>query len=430
MPRVLIISYYFPPAGGPAVQRVLGFVRHLPKHGWEPVVLTVRGGSFFSRDDASLSRVPPDVPVYRTRTLEPFALYNRLRRRPADEALPVGHVGEGASPGIVGRLSLLVRANLFVPDARIGWVPFAVRATKRIIRQHRVDAILTTSPPQSVHLVGLRAARATGAPWVADFRDPWTRIFYNADLPRTRMACKLDEWLEQRCVRRADRLIVINEMVRRSLGPAAQAATILPNGFEAEDFAGEVAPVLDRFVLAYVGNLIPAHETATLLRVLGEMARADGEFREALSLVFVGNVHDGARGEIEQNGLADRVTFTGFVPHEEAIQLLRTSTVDLFVGAGELVSMKIFEYLATGRPVLALAPVGGEVDRLLAEVGVPGAVDHGDEVGIGERLRELFANWGDGVLPVRPPVVGVERYSREAQAGVVAKVLEEVMNKP
>ena len=427
MPRVLIISYYFPPAGGAGVQRVLSFVRHLPAYGWEPLVLTVEGGSFFNRDEVSLARVPPDVPVYRARTLEPFALYNRLRGRPAEEPLPVGYVGKDATSGVLGRLAAFVRANLFIPDARVGWLPFAVRAAKHLIRRRAVDAILTSSPPQTVQLIGLCAARATGVPWVADFRDPWTRIFYNADLPRTRAARKLDERLERACVKRANRLVVINEMVRDSLGPFAEGATILPNGFEGEDFAGEVPVVSDRFTLVYMGNLIPVHETATLFHVLGETVRENRDFREALSLVFVGNVHDGARQELEGNGLIDRTTFTGFLPHDEALRLLRSATIPLFIGAGDLVSAKIYEYLATGRPLLALAPPGGEVDRLLHEVGVPGAVDHGDAEGVRTRLHALFSQWKAGTLPVRPPVVAVERYTREAQAGVMARVLDEAV---
>ncbi|HNV21323.1 MAG TPA: glycosyl transferase family 1, partial [Candidatus Hydrogenedentes bacterium] len=179
MPRVLIISYYFPPAGGPGVQRIMGLVRHLPSFGWEPVVLTVKGGTFFNRDEESLARVPASVPVYRTKAFEPFALYNRLRGKPADEALPIGGVGQGGG-GVAARLSQWVRANLFVPDARIGWIPSAVSAAKRLVRHERIDAIITSSPPQTVHLIGRRAALATGLPWIADFRDPWTQIYYNS----------------------------------------------------------------------------------------------------------------------------------------------------------------------------------------------------------------------------------------------------------
>jgi len=424
MSRVLIISYYFPPAGGPGVQRVLGFVRHLPAFGWEPVVLTVEGGTFFNRDEEALSSVPASVPVYRTKTLEPFALYNRLRGRAADEALPVGHVGQGTW-GLGGRLARFVRANVFIPDARVGWLPFAVRAAKRIIREREIDVILTSSPPQTVHLIGLRVARTTGLPWVADFRDPWTRIYYNAELPRTGAARRMDYRLEQRCVRGATRLVVINEMVRDSLGPRAANATILSNGFEGDDFLGEVPPVRDRFMLAYVGNLIQMQDTATFFRVLGELARENPEFGDALSLVFVGNVHQGTREELKRNGLIERTTFAGFRPHREAIRLLRTATVPFFIGLGDLVSAKIFEYLATGRPLLALAPVGGEVDRLLHEVGLPGVVAHADKEGIRQRLECLFAAWKAGVLPARPPMSGVEHLTRAAQAKAMAKVLGE-----
>jgi len=423
MPRVLIISYYFPPAGGPAVQRVLGMVRHLPSFGWDPVVLTVRDGTFMNRDEAALADIPSNVPVYRARSVEPFALYNRLRGRPGEESLPLGHTG-ASTPGVVGRLAAYVRANLFIPDARIGWLPFATALGRRVIKSENIDAILTSSPPQTTQLIGRRLAKRTGLPWIADFRDPWTRIYYNTELPRTGVAQRIDERFERKCIERADRVVVVNEYVRDSLELDGKHADIITNGFEESEFRGDVEPITDRFTLVYVGNLIASlGETETLFRVLGEMAR-DTEFRRALRLQFVGRLHDRGLAELATYGLRDCAEITGFVPHTEAVQRLRRATVALFIGPGDILGTKIFEYIATGRPLLPLASPNGDVDRLLSSCGRERTVAHNDAAGIRERVRTLYEQWRSDTLPTRAPMDGVAHLTRRALTGRLAEVLD------
>ena len=427
MRRVLIVSYYFPPAGGPGVQRVMGVVRHLRTYGWEPVVLTVDGGTFFNRDEGALSLVPPGVEVYRTRTVEPFALYNRLRGRAGDEPLPVGHVGQGT--GILSRCASFVRANVFIPDGRIGWVPFGLRAATRIVKERNIDVVLTSGPPHSTHLIGRGLARSSGVPWVADFRDPWTQVFYNAYVKRTSLARWVDRWLEQQVVRQASALIAIDEDTLRSLGPGADGGQIVSNGFEEDDFQDEVEPVADRFELVYIGNLIAHHHTATLFRVIREVVDARQGSAGELRLVLVGNVHPGARQELEALGLTDHTEFTGFVTHPEAVRRLRSATVCLFIGAGDVLSAKIFEYAATGRPMLTLAPLGGPVDRFMVERNLPRPVDHTDADGIRAQLEGLVRAWRDDALPTRPPMSGVSDLTRSALSGRIAGVLEDALRR-
>jgi glycosyltransferase involved in cell wall biosynthesis len=421
MPRVLIISYHFPPAGGPAVQRVMGMVRHLPAFGWDPVVLTVRDGTYMNRDNAALADVPPGVPVYRAATIEPYAVYNRLTGRSATEPLPLGHTGT-STPGIVGRIAQVVRANLFIPDARVGWVPFATRMARKIVREQNIDAIITSGPPQSTHLVGRNLARRTGLPWVADFRDPWTEIYYNKDLPRLSLARALDRHLERSCLRSADEIVVVNKYVRDLLGLSADEVNEISNGYEEADFREPVEPDPD-FSLVYTGNLIASlGVTSTLFRVLGELA-TNPDFRAALRLVLVGRVHERAVDELAQYGLDDCVELKGFVPHAEAVDTLRRATVPLFIGPGDILGAKVFEYIATGRPLLALAPPGLEVDLLLRDAGRDGTIAHEDAEGIRERLIWLYERWRSSDLPVQPPMTGVEHLSRHARTEAIASVL-------
>lgn len=425
MRRVLIISYYFPPAGGPGVQRIMGMVRHLPAFGWQPSVLTVKDGTFFNVDKSGLAEIPPGIDVHRARSIEPHTLYNRLRGRSADETIPLGHTGAGR--GLLSRFASTVRANVFVPDARIGWFPSAVRAATRLVREHQFDAILTSSPPQTVQLIGHATARKTGVPWLADFRDPWTRIYYYDELPRLQPVRHLDYALEQRCVRGAHAVTVVNGMVRDSLGLANDEARVVSNGFEERDFIGHVDPVLDRFELVYTGNLIASlGDTEPFFRVLSELAK-DSAFREALSLVFVGRIHDRAIDELRRYDLESLSTFTGFISHSEAVKRLRAATVALFIGPGDILGAKIYEYVATGRPILALAPPGGDVDRLLAETTGDSVIDHRDAGGIRERIVTLYESWRNGTLPSRRPMEGVEHLTRSEQTRQIADTLNGIV---
>jgi len=400
----------------------MSMVRHLPAHGWQPTVLTVKDGTFFNRDEHGLARVPSEVVVHRARAVEPFGLYNRMRGRSPEEPLPVGHAGRG--PGFLIGAARLLRANLFIPDARVGWVPFAAREATHLIRAEGIDVVLSSGPPQSAHLAAMHASDATGTPWVADFRDPWTRAFWNDDMGRTQAAIAVDSRLEASALRNATEIVAVNEDVRSALGPEADRAALVPNGFESDDFLAEAPEQRGTFDLVYVGNMVAHQDTEATFRALAMVGADDAEFREAMRLVFVGNVHAEAMEQIDRFGLRDSVELVGFVPHHEAIARLRQATVCLFFGTTGVMSAKIYEYLATGRPVLAMAPSESAVDRLLGELGLPGAVEPTDTEDIRQRLQSMFLAWRQGSLPVRQPLAGVESFTRSALTGRIAAVLD------
>jgi len=425
MRTVLFITYYFPPAGGPGVQRVMGFVRHLPEYGWQPVILTVDGGTFPNRDEEALADVPPEVPVYRTRTVEPFALFNRLRGKSADEEIPFWYTGKQERQSLLMRVSRWVRANLFIPDGRVGWLPFAGRAVGDIVRIHGPSALLTTSPPNSVHLIGKRASRFTGLPWVADLRDPWTQVLYNRDLPRTMPARWLDRRLEQSALSSAAAITCTTETLRDTLGDAGRNAVIVPNGYEERDFVSEVEPISSRFQLTFVGNLSDNIDVAPFLTVVRDMARDDEDFAASFRLQLVGSVSPATMLHVERLGLGSLVETPGFVPHADAVHAMRSSTCLLFAAAHDELHAKLFEYLAAGRPMLALGNPGGNTDALLRESARQPIVPSSDTSAIRARLAELFHQWQRGALPAWPPAAGTA-YSRRALAGRLADVLNSV----
>ncbi|NBC18791.1 MAG: glycosyltransferase, partial [Bacteroidetes bacterium] len=258
MRRVLIVSYYFPPSGGPGVQRVLKMVRYLRDYGWEPVVLTVEEGAYPDHDPSLWEDVPGDVIVHRTRAWDPYRWYARLTGRSAGEAVTVGSVA--GSTSWQERLARWVRANVFLPDARVGWVPYAVIAIQKIWQHYGIDALLTSGPPHSVHLAGLLGQRWTGTPWVADFRDPWTDINYYHELPHSSLALRLDAAMERAVLRQATRVTTVSptwaRLLRGKVGRSADEIRVVQNGFDPEDVAAvTAAPPADRFMLTHVGSL-------------------------------------------------------------------------------------------------------------------------------------------------------------------------------
>ena len=425
--RVLLVTYYFPPSGGAGVQRPLKWTRYLPAAGVEPVVLTVRAGAYPHLDVGMLADIPEGTEVHRTRAPDPFGLYGRLTGRSRDAAVAVrtGHVGTGESAA--ERASRWVRANVFVPDARVGWVPFARAEAFLRHRQRPFDAVVTTGPPHSVHLVGL-ALRGAGVPWLADFRDPWTQIHYTGALGRTRLAERLDRALERRVLTAADAVVTVSDPLRRDLLAVAPGARIetVRNGFDPADFSDPPPPVrADRFEVAYVGSLYDVPHA-----LFGAAARMK-ERGEDVLLRFVGSVPEGVEEAAAARGIADLVTVEPAVPHTAAVDVMRRAsllllTIEPWSYAAGVVPGKTFEYLAAGRPVLGIGPPDGEAAQILERAGAGRMLAHDDADGVLEALRSHRAAWAAGRPGSGADPDAIAEYARPAQAARVADILRSI----
>ena len=198
MKKVLIITYYWPPAGGAGVQRALKFVKYLPQFGWEPIVLTVENPDSPTEDLSLLEDIPKECKVYKTKSLEPFEVYKKFTGRKSNEKIPGDILLKSDNVSLKDKLAKWVRVNLFIPDAKIGWKKYAVKKGSEIIRTENIDLIFTTSPPQTVALIGRKLAKLTGVKWIADFRDPWMEIVYYQNLNRSKITKAIDTSLEKK----------------------------------------------------------------------------------------------------------------------------------------------------------------------------------------------------------------------------------------
>ena len=440
--RLLVVAYYFPPSGGPGVQRVLKLVKYLGGFGVEPAVLTVDDGAFPHTDAALGADVPAATEVRRAPSLDPLRLYATLKGQPAGTAVPVGSLGDAGSWG--EQAARFIRANVFLPDARIGWVPYAARAARRWVDEAQAEgrpfgAVLTSGPPHSCHLVGLALKRARPElRWVADFRDPWTGINYYDELPMTAAARAVDRRLEGAVLRHADAVTTVSptwaEAIARKGARAVGAARpgsgtvhVVHNGFDPDDFAGAAPPVpSDRFVLAHVGSLYASRDAPAVWEA---MARLVSRGMDRLRLRLVGPVDASVRASIARHGLEPYVEHRPYVPHPEAVAEMRAATALLLtiepfaLGAG-MITGKAYEYLASGRPVVGVGTAGGDAARLLASTGAGALFGRADARGIERHLGGLYEAWQRTGTVRGAALTAVAPFSRRLQAERVASIVE------
>lgn len=432
--KILIITYYFPPAGGPGVQRSLKFVCYLRDFGWEPIVLTTRNGAYPERDVSLLEDVPKNTKVYRTRAPDPFRCYARFTSRADHQAIRLGSFATG-STNRKERLARWVRANLFLPDARLGWIPFALQRGRRILDGEQIDALLTTGPPHSTHLIGWALHAGTETPWIADFRDPWVDINYYAELPHSRAALKFDALLEKAVLRNASAVTTVSPswrqmLTRKVCSGATKAVVVIHNGFDFQDFRS--ADVCDpaHFLLSYVGSLYASRNPVTLWRALAKL-RLQGEVTK-LRLQLIGRADQPVLQSLNQHGLDDITRHMEYVPHSEAIRHMRQSAMLFFVIEPArydrgMITGKLYEYMASGCPILSFGPLESDAAAILAETATGHLFDRDDIEGTIQFIRSYYQAWEQGIYLGTVPRQSLQFYSRRHQTLVLADLLNHLV---
>ena len=426
MKRVLVIAYYWPPSGGSGVQRWVKFVKYLPDEGWEPVVWAPEGADYPSLDPSFEAEVPSSVEVLRGPIWEPYAAYRKLTGAKSTE---VTEISSGPK-SFKQRLSLWIRANCFVPDPRVGWVRPSVKRLRKYLKEHPVDAIVTTGPPHSVHRIGLRLHRELGIPWIPDFRDPWSRMYYLKYLPMTRATWRRLCAMEQEVLDSCSTVLACTPLVQEEF----QAQTRTPvanitNGYDEEDFIGP-APASDgHFNLVHTGLFAADGNPLALWKVLGELAAAEPGLREALRIRLVGKVDREVLEALSAAGLEANVVALGPMNHADAVREQRGATVLLLPLRNDpqyrpILPGKLFEYLAARRPVLGIGQRDGAMARVLAETAAGSTLDWTDADGLRAFLADAWKQHLAGGVPATAGDIGP--YSRRATAHALAALLESV----
>jgi glycosyltransferase involved in cell wall biosynthesis len=428
---VLIVSYYFPPSGGAGVQRVLKFVKYLPSYGWKPVVLTVpEDADFPARDPSLFAEIPPEAEVHRARILEPYRLYRKWTGRSKDVAIDIAaNAGRTGGSGRE-RLAEWIRSTFFIPDARRFWKGPAVAMGSRLLSGGGIDLILSSAPPYTCHLIGRDLARRFRIPWIADFRDSW--VGWLSAPKRRGLADIADRRLERAVLSGADRILTVSEGVRddllsRSPDVPPERLRIIPNGFDAADFEGLVArPARDAFVLTYTGSMYGKRNPLPLLEAAKAILKGHPEWRGGLKIRFIGRIEPSTLEAFRTLGGA--FEHVPYVPHRESLQAILDSTALLLVideapSAATIVTGKVYEYIGSGKPVLALGP-DGEAARMIRSLDAGAVVAPGDAAAVETVLTDWIRRWRRGESLPAAKAAEVKRYERKAQTAELVKLFE------
>ena len=374
MKKVLVITYYWPPTGGSGVQRWVKFAKYLRQFGWEPVIYTPENPERLATDETLLADLPADITVLRRHISEPYALYRKFFGSSAK--------GAGVNPlnqqkkTFKQRLAILLRGNLFVPDPRAGWVGPSVRFLKKYLKGNPVDAVVTTGPPQSMHLIGLGLKKRTGVRWIADFRDPWTEMHYFKHMGLLPWTAARHRRMEQEVLERADAVVAVSAPVRDDFQKRTKVPVYLvTNGFDTDDFAAE-PPVLpaDLFTLVHTGLFASDGNPLNLWDVLARKCAEDSNFKAQLRICLAGKTDAEIFDALAVRGLSGNVVDMGYLPHQETVRLQRSANVLLLPLRQEpeyakALPGKIFEYLAARRPVLGIGQENGAAAGVLKDAG-------------------------------------------------------------
>ncbi|MDY0253060.1 MAG: glycosyltransferase family 4 protein [Tenuifilaceae bacterium] len=425
--RLLILTYYWPPAGGSGVQRWLKFAKYLREFGWEPVIYTPQNPEVVMVDETLSADIPHGVEVLKRSIFEPYRLFRLFTRQKGK--MGVGFTSdEGSVKGIFGRLALWVRANLFIPDARMFWVKPSIRFLTKYLKQHPVDAVVSTGPPHSMHLIALGLKQKLGIKWIADFRDPWTNIDYFSDLPLTARALKKHRKLEQDVLINADEVVVVGSQMQEEFEQTSgRKVRVITNGFDEADFPEQSAEPDQYFTFTHVGTIPPNRNCEFFWQAMGSLISSNEAFASKLRIQLVGTVDKSVRDQLEKYGLTDYCTFFGYVDHATSVQLMQRSQVLLLLvnntpNAKGILTGKVFEYLAAKRPILAIGPLGGDVDNLLKETRAGVIANFSNYTDILTKLTWLWGEYEQGFPSLQS--IDATTYSRQNLTGRLVEILD------
>lgn len=425
--KVLIITYYWPPSGGAGVQRWLKFVKYLRNFGWEPVVYTPENPEYPAIDNSLLKDIPQGIEIVRTPIWEPYSFYKKLVGAKKTERINAGFLSEKKRPGLAERFSIWLRGNFFIPDARKFWIKPSIKFLVKYLKQHPVDAIVSTGPPHSMHMIALGVKKRTGLPWLADFRDPWTNIDFYHELMLSSWADRKHHKQEMSVLKKADEVVVIsNSMKTDFLKLLKRDYSVITNGYDQDDIAGVDARIDERFSVAHIGTMVKTRNPLLLWEVLSEEVLKDTDFANDLEIKLVGSVDYSVTESIEAAGLGNYVNKISYVPHNEVVKIQQQSQVLLLLindtpNAKVILPGKFFEYMAARRPILCIGPRDGDAAEVILETNAGYVSEKDDKESIRKAINELYSRFRTGKNIVDSK--GIARFSRESLTGRMAECL-------
>lgn len=423
MKKVLIITYYWPPAGGPGVQRWLKFAKYLPDFDIQPIVYVPENPTYPIIDTDLEHEVSEKVIVLKNKIIEPYGIAAIFSKKNT-KGISSGIIPNQKKQTTLQKLMLWVRGNLFIPDARVFWVKPSVKYLKKYIQENAIDTIITSGPPHSLHLIGLQLKKDLKVNWLADFRDPWTTIGYHSALKLSGYADKKHKALESEVLNTADTIIVTSKTTKTEFERlTSKPIEVITNGYDVEKITKQ--PLDEKFTLAHIGSFLSDRNPKILWESISELTNENSEFAKSFELKLIGKVSQEVLDTIAQYGLNTYLNNLGYVSHQEAVEHQRKSQVLLLIEIDSeetrsIIPGKVFEYMVSERPIVAIGPKDSDFAEMITSTNTGNFFMYNEKERLKATILSHFEKYQQKDLKVFP--VGLQQYSRKHLTGQLSKL--------
>jgi galactitol-specific phosphotransferase system IIB component len=423
--KLLIITYYWPPAGGPGVQRWLKFVKYLPEFDVQPIVYVPENPTYPIVDAHLETEVSDKAIILKKSIFEPYQLASFLSKNKTKK-ISSGIIPNQKKQSFLDKFLLWIRGNLFIPDARFFWVKPSVQYLEKYIRENKIDMIVTSGPPHSLHLIGLELKQKLNLKWLADFRDPWTTIGYHKSLRLSSYAAKRHKQLEHQVLNSADTIIVTSKTTKTEFQAiTSKPIAVITNGFDVEKVEQQTLDA--KFSLAHIGSFLSERNPLILWESLVELLQDLPDFKSHLEIKLMGAVSQEVLETISQFGLTSYLNNLGYVSHSEAVAHQRKSQVLLLIEINSedtksIIPGKLFEYMVSERPIVAIGPKNSDFADIITNTNTGVFFDYSEKARLKQTIFDYYHQFLEGKLQSNG--VGLQHYSRRN----LTKQLVELIN--
>ncbi len=422
--KALIITYYWPLAGGPGVQRWLKFVKYLPDFNVEPIVFIPENPNYALIDESLVGEVSKDITILKLPIKEPYRLARFFSKKKSN-TISKGIISEHKNQSFIEKLMLYVRGNFFIPDARKNWVKPSVKYLLEYISKEGIETLITTGPPHSLHLIGMELKNKLNVKWIADFRDPWTTIGYHKKLKLSKRSREKHLFLEKEVLNIADQVIVTSFTTKAEFKKITEKPIeVITNGYDYEKV--EAVELDKKFSIAHIGSLLSQRNPDNLWKVLSDLVIEEPDFSQDLQLNFVGAVSNEVLESIKEADLIKNISNVGYVSHKEAIKFQKKSQILLLVEINSndtkcIIPGKLFEYMVSDRPILALGPKESDIEKIVKETNTGNYFYYDDYETLKSTILNHYKDYKEKRLKSYP--VGLQKYSRKKLTETLSKFI-------
>ncbi len=432
MKKVLIITYYWPPSGGAGVMRWLKMAKYLPENGWQPIIYTPSNPDSGVFDYSLMKDIHEDTEVIKTPIWEPYNLYKKITGKSKNTKFSAGYIIEMSHASIFSRLSVFLRGNFMIPDPRLFWIKPSVRYLKKYLQNNEVDLIVTTGPPHSMHLIGLGLRKKFEITWLADFRDPWTKIAFYHKLNLMKRANKKHHKLERKVLESADIITTVSPGCAKDLEfTNSKKVNVVHNGYDPDDYIFDDTKLDEDFTITHLGSLTSDRNPDSFWRVLGELVKSDITFKQKLKIQTIGYTDKVVFDSIKENGLLDNLNSIKTVSHHEGLTILKKSQllllpINISPFSIGILPGKMYEYLAVKRPIIAIGPKNGDFIKIIEDSKAGKTFTPDEAKGMEIAIKSYFKKFINKELIIETQ--NSEQFSRKYLIKKLLKIVESINN--